>query len=153
FLGPKLEDGTLALTAIAFDHTGVRSAGASINGPEDAFPAAVSAVKALSVEGLRHLFVLATGFYANDTDLVRGFTSVLPEGVTVSGGFAACNGKMSGSSVWLDSNPNEHGVVALGFYGSRLRIARGVGDGWTPFGPERLVTKAEGRTIYEFDGR
>jgi len=29
----------------------------------------------------------------------------------------------------------------------------GTGSGWEPFGPERLITKSGGTTLYEFDGR
>jgi hypothetical protein len=41
----------------------------------------------------------------------------------------------------------------VGFYGDRLRVGYGSLGGWDAFGPERLVTRAEGNVLYELDGR
>ena len=43
-------------------------------------------------------------------------------------------------------------MTAVGFYGSRLRVGHGARGGWTIFGPERLVTRSEGSTLFELDG-
>jgi NAD(P)-dependent dehydrogenase (short-subunit alcohol dehydrogenase family) len=42
---------------------------------------------------------------------------------------------------------------AVGLYGDQLEIAHGAGAGWTPVGPERLVTKTIGNVIHELDGQ
>jgi hypothetical protein len=44
-------------------------------------------------------------------------------------------------------------VSAVGFVGERLHIGYGSVGGWDPFGPERIVTRAEGNVLYELDGQ
>ena len=43
-------------------------------------------------------------------------------------------------------------VIALGFYGTRLKIHCGSISGFEPFGPERKVTRSENNILYELDG-
>jgi hypothetical protein len=57
------------------------------------------------------------------------------------------------TQVWCDSEPASSTVVALGFYGERLRIGLSVTGGWRPFGPDRLITRSVRNVVYEFDGR
>ncbi len=45
------------------------------------------------------------------------------------------------------------GVVAVGFYGDRLRVGYGSLGGWDPFGPERRITRSRGNVLYELDSR
>ena len=42
-------------------------------------------------------------------------------------------------------------VVAVGFYGAGLRARFGSAGGWEPFGPKRLITRAEGNVLYTLD--
>jgi hypothetical protein len=44
-------------------------------------------------------------------------------------------------------------VVAVGFYGERVRIGHGSRGGWDIFGPERRVTASDGNVLRELDGR
>ena len=44
-------------------------------------------------------------------------------------------------------------MVAVGFYGRDLHVGIGMSSGWVPFGPERVVTRAEGNTLYDLDGQ
>jgi hypothetical protein len=44
-------------------------------------------------------------------------------------------------------------VIAVGFYGERLRIGYASLGGWDPFGPERRITRSAGNVLYELDGR
>jgi hypothetical protein len=39
------------------------------------------------------------------------------------------------------------------FYGDSLDISYSSFGGWIPFGPERVITKAEGNILYEIDGQ
>ena len=54
--------------------------------------------------------------------------------------------------MFWDDEPEEHVLVALGCYGSRLKVGYGSLGGWDPFGPERLITRAKGNVLYELDG-
>ena len=55
------------------------------------------------------------------------------------------------TQVGLDSAPTSARAVAVGLYGDRLRVGHGSVGGWRRFGPERLITRAEGNVLYELD--
>src|SRR5664280_2751497 len=59
--GTTLSDGTLAVTAVAFEHTRVAAGLAPLHGHDGGFEAAVQAVSSLPQEGLRHVFAAAPG--------------------------------------------------------------------------------------------
>ena len=42
--------------------------------------------------------------------------------------------------------------MAVGFYGSRIRIGSGSVGGWDAVGPQRVVTRADGNTLFDLDG-
>lgn len=102
--------------------------------------------------GLRHVLVLSEGLHVNGSELVRSLTQALPEGVAVTGGLAGDGSRFQHTAVALDERPHGDRVVAIGFYGARLRVGFGSLGGWDPFGPERLVTRSEGSVLYELDG-
>ena len=52
-----------------------------------------------------------------------------------------------------NENPKVGEVVAIGFYGETLEVSFGTNGGWTPFGPERVVTKSKDNVLYELDGK
>ncbi len=149
--GTDLRDGTLAVTAAAFEHTEVAVGAVPFHGPEGSFDVGAQAVASLPARGLRHVFFLAPGNLLNGGDLLSGINSALPLGASASGGFAGAGGNVHGSSVWCGAESRQFSVAALGLYGDRLRVGRGIGGGWRPFGPERRVTKSVNEAIYEFD--
>lgn len=146
-------DETIALTAIAFDHTRVATARARIEGPERSFEAGEKLARQLKPEGLRHVFVLSEGLKVNASGLVAGINSVVPRGVTISGGCAGDGNRLQTTHVWCDGEPEESAAVALGFYGDRLRVGVSAISGWKPFGPDRLITKSKQNVLYEVDNR
>jgi len=55
--------------------------------------------------------------------------------------------------VGADGAPREKLVAALGFYGTSLKMSQGCAHGWDNFGPPRRITRAEGPTLFELDGK
>jgi hypothetical protein len=55
--------------------------------------------------------------------------------------------------VFWNAAPETNTVVALGLYGSRLKVGFGSLGGWDSFGPERLITRSKGNVLYELDGQ
>lgn len=54
---------------------------------------------------------------------------------------------------WVKCQLEERLLVAVGFYGSNLKVGyRSVG-GWDNFGAESLVTRSVGNVLYELDGQ
>jgi hypothetical protein len=148
----RVGDGTLALTAIAFEHSHVATSKAFIQSADLCFSTGERLIQGLPVPGLRHVLVLSEGLRVNGSDLVNGIQAALPPGVSVSGGFAADGNSFQRTHVWCDAAPEESTAIALGFYGERLRIGLSVTKGWHPFGPDRLITKSRNNVLYEFDG-
>lgn len=151
--GTEVSDDSLVVTAIHFEHTSIRGGKIRLREVRDSYHAGISLAGMLAPEGLRHVLVLSDGLSVNGSDLVRGMTEHLPEGVTVTGGLAGDGAVFSETLVLWDDMPEEGTVVALGFYGHRLRIGFGSRGGWDPFGPERLITRSRGNVLHELDGR
>jgi hypothetical protein len=151
--GTQVGDTGLTLTAVWFEHSRVATARACIEGPNGSFDAGEAVVRQLDPRGLRHVFVLSEGLEVDSSALVRGVNAALPEGVTVTGGFAGDGDRFEITHVWADGEPETSAAVALGFYGDRLKIGVSVVAGWSPFGPDRLITKSHHNVLFEFDGR
>jgi hypothetical protein len=100
-----------------------------------------------------HVLLFADGLQVNGSELVSGMVAALPSGVTVTGGLAGDGDRFGETLVGLDATPEPGNLVAIGLYGSRLRVGTGSLGGWDPFGPERLVTRSHGNVLYEVDGQ
>lgn len=150
--GTAVVDDGLVATAVAFAHTRVR--GAAVPHAEGACSHSVGAqlAAALPAEGLRHVLVVADGVRVNGSALVRGMGSVLPAGVSISGGLAADADRFTETHVGLDADPASGTVAAVGLYGDRLVVGTGIGGGWSRFGPDRRVTRAAGNVLHALDG-
>jgi hypothetical protein len=152
-IGVDLCSDSLGVTAVALEKTKVDFSTATVTRYEDSFPAACALARKLIRPDLAHVFVIADGHYVRGSELARGFNETLPAGVAMTGGLASEEARAFQTLVGLDSAPADAGVVALGFYGCDLRVGVGVSGGWVPFGPERVVTRAEGYTLYDLDGQ
>jgi len=152
-LGIEVSDDTIALTAIKFDRTALRTASLKISEQENSFEAGKALGLELIAEDLAHVFVLSDGLQVNGSELVKGISEALPNGISVTGGLAGDAANFEKTLVGLDSAPSEGNVVAVGLYGSSLKIGHGTQGGWDPFGPERIVTKSASNVLYELDGQ
>ena len=91
--------------------------------------------------------------HVNGSALVRGLTAHLPEGVQLTGALAADDDRFERTPIWADGLLEAPGVVAVGFYGERLHVGYGAVGGWSPFGPDRLITRSHENRLFELDGR
>lgn len=150
--GTHVLDDSIVTTALAFDQA--RFSLASVQLAESQESRALGALLAsrLPVEGLVHVLVLSDGLKVNGSALVGGISQTLPKGVAVTGGLSADGARFERTAVCLDGPEPSQQVVAIGLYGTSLRIGYGSLGGWDPFGPERRITKAEGNILYELDG-
>lgn len=70
------------------------------------------------------------------------------ETLSITGGLAGDADRL------IANGPPRKGIVAaLGFYGTRLNVGFGSLGGWDSFGPERIITKAKGNSLYDIDGQ
>jgi len=161
--GVQVSDESVVVTAVEFEHTRIQGARVQLKGMSDSceagerlaqlLPASVRGTNGNGAEQkLAHVLVLSDGLKVNGSDLVRGLTKHLPEGITVTGGLAGDGERFGETLVFWDRVPENETVAVLGLYGSRLKIGFGSLGGWDPFGPERLITRSQGNVLHELDG-
>jgi hypothetical protein len=149
----RVLDGTFVATAIEFEHTLMRSAVIELSAVSDSQRAGELLAAELADEGLRHVFVLSDGLQVNGSSLVAGLTQRLPAGVSLTGGLCADAGRFLKTHVCINRFDAAPRVVAIGLYGTTLRVGMGSLGGWDPFGPERRITQSKGNVLYALDGR
>jgi hypothetical protein len=151
--GNQVLDDTAVATAVRFDHSQIRTADVELTDAAASYETGRALAGKLEPSGLTHVFVLSDGLHVNGTALVQGLTSVLPAGIGVTGGLAGDGARFASTQVLYGGTARDHRVVAVGFYGARLRVGYGSVGGWDPFGPEREVTRSSGNVLYELDGQ
>lgn len=151
-MGPDLCDGTMSVAILPFRHTTLTSAFAPVRNNQDSFNAGVVLAHQLNRPGLRGILVLSDGLRVNGTELVRGLTSILSSDVVITGGLAGDAALFKETWVLHNATPESGMVSAIGLYGDRVHIGHGSRGGWTPFGPERRITKSHDNVLLELDG-
>ena len=104
-------------------------------------------------ENLKHLFVLSEGSFVNGSSLINGLENNIDSGVSITGGMCGDDARFEKTLASYKEDPKEGEVILIGFYGDSLDISYSSFGGWIPFGPERVITKAEGNILYEIDGQ
>ena len=151
--GGEISDDSIAVAAVRFDNTPIRTAHAAVHSPNDSYAAGRAIATQLKQPSLRGVLVLSDGLNVNGSELVKGLNDTLGEAVVVTGGLAGDGTHFKRTWVLKDRTPQSGYVTAVGFYGDHVRLGHGSKGGWDKFGPERLVTKSTGNILYELDGR
>jgi hypothetical protein len=160
--GTQVLDDSIVITAIHFEHTQIKNTQVQLNQVENSYqageflakdlPLTVPSLKTSGEDKLVHVLILSEGLKVNGSDLVRGVTSQLPNGITVTGGLAGDDNQFKETLVLGYSEPLKEIIAVVGLYGSRLKVGFGSLGGWDSFGPERLITRSKGNILYELDG-
>lgn len=151
--GTSVNDNSLSLTAIAFEHTVIHSASVQLKTGENSYEAGCRLSAQLDSTDLRYLMVISDGQHVNGSELVNGLKNSLPENVIITGGLAGDGVNFRKTFVGLNGPAVENCIAAIGFYGQYIAVNYGSVGGWDPFGPERLITRADGNILYELDGK
>ena len=151
--GTEVNDASISVAVVHFEHTRLRHASVEVEGPAESAQAGAGLGRQLQGPDLRAVFVLSDGLAVNGTALLDGLTRNLPKGVAVSGGLAGDGSRFQRTWVLDGAKPQQRRICAVGFYGERLRVGHGHDGGWSDFGPERRITRAEGNVLYELDGK
>lgn len=149
----NVSDETLVASALALDRGRVVPYMVPVPSPAESRRAGEALAAGLPPEGLVHVVVLSDGLHVNGSDLVRGLNSGLPMGVKVTGGLSGDGDRFLETGVLLGDDFHSRAVVAIGFYGDRLRVGFGSLGGWDTFGPRRLITKSNGNVLESLDGK
>jgi hypothetical protein len=152
-LGTEVSDDSIVATALQFDATTIEIVETPIDGEADSLAAGERLAAALPPAGLSHVLVLSEGLKVNGSQLVAGLESKLSPEVAVTGGLAGDGTRFTNTLVLHEGRVRPHIAVAIGFYGPRIRVGYASLGGWDPFGPERVITRAEGNVLFELDGK
>lgn len=147
-----VDDGSCNLTAIQFNATPLRSATTTLASMADSLAAGRRIGEQLAGDELQAVMVFAPGVNINGSALVDGIAAVIGTGIPITGGLAGDGGAFQRTFTLGPRGVSDDGVVAIGFYGDRLRFRHGSFGGWEPFGPARKVTRCQGNILNELDG-
>ncbi len=144
---------SLCATAIEFDTTTCEVRSVALTDIQTCQEVGQKLARLLPKDHLRHVLLLSDGLHVDVNAMIRGMYDVLPESVPITGGLAGDGPRFS--TTWVLSHHctlPDH-IVAVGFYGSQLHIGSGSVGGWDTFGPERIITRAQGNVLYELDSQ
>ncbi len=151
-LGPEIHDEALVVVGVRFGSSSVGAALRRLRAPEESGRVGEELARDMARPGLRHVLVMSDGLLVNGSALAEGLRRALPPGVTLSGGLAGDGNRFRSTAVGLGGDVGPGRVVALGFSGPAIEAGFGVAGGWSPFGPERIVTRSEGNVVHSLDG-
>ncbi len=146
-----VKDDSISLTAIKFDESSFKKISVDISDVSESHSVGQQLMNGLPKEGLRHVLIFSDGLHVNGAELVKGLKNDLPKDVNITGGLAG-DGADFVKTFIIDDGIFEKRIVAIGLYGSSLKIGYGSKGGWDSFGIERKVTKSDGSILYELDG-
>ncbi|MEQ9620228.1 MAG: FIST N-terminal domain-containing protein [Deltaproteobacteria bacterium] len=151
--GTEVSDNSLVMTALNFKDSTFDGTCIRLSKTKDSFQAGECLGRSLKKEGLVHVLVLSEGVKVNGSELVRGISKHIPEGVSITGGLSGDGLNFKETVVVWDGKAESNTIAVLGLYGSGLKVGFGSLGGWDPFGPERLITKSNGNILYEVDNK
>ncbi|BBP44775.1 hypothetical protein THMIRHAS_01480 [Thiosulfatimonas sediminis] len=101
--------------------------------------------------------LLMDGLTINGEDVAQDFNQraaeIAQEKPIISGGMAADNLKFQETWVFFNQNLRSNAAVAVSFNSNTLRACNTFNLSWRCLGPEMLVTKSTGATVYEINNR
>lgn len=149
----KVQDNSIVSNAISFKNTDIELVEINVDEFKNSFSCGEEISRRLNHENLNHVLILSDGGLVNGDELVNALNDNLDEKVLVTGGLAADAGRFVETFVGLNQVPTSGKIVAIGFYGDSLKTSHGTKGGWNEFGPLRTITKSEGNSLYELDGK
>ncbi|WP_299250627.1 FIST signal transduction protein [uncultured Lacinutrix sp.] len=145
---------SITITAIEFEKSKfVIKTSNVLNADLDSYKTGKELIEQLPQEGLKYVFVVSEGSFINGSQLTKGMSASTNDNLVITGGLCGDDARFEKTLASYNENPKEGELVAIGFYGDSLEISFSIHGGWTPFGPERIVTKSKGNILYELDGQ
>ena len=149
-----VEDSSVTATAIDFENSEfIIKTSNVLNTDLDSFKTGKELIEQFPLEGLKFVFVVSEGSFINGSKLTEGMKSVVPHDVLITGGLCGDSERFERTIASYNEEPKEGEIIAIGLYGESLEISFSIFGGWTPFGPERIVTKSDGNVLFELDNK
>jgi len=149
-----VDDESITVTAIEFErsHFEIKTSNV-INSDGDSFKTGRDLVNQFTKEGLKYVFVVSEGSFVNGSQLTKGMNDALEDNLLITGGLCGDAARFEKTVASYNENPKSGEIVAIGFYGDTFEASFAIHGGWTPFGPERVVTKSESNVLFELDNQ
>jgi len=97
-------------------------------------------------------FIIASGGISTDGEMIiRGIEEAVGPKVTIFGGLAGDDFKMSGTYVFTNGTYSINGLVAIILDEDHVNVKGLATSGWEPVGTVRTITKSEGNVVYTID--
>jgi hypothetical protein len=149
--GLEVTENTLSLTAIEFATTTIKKASVNVSNIKNSLSAGEKLFELLPKENLKLIFILSDGSKVNGSELVKGLNKNNVDNILITGGLAGDGTRFLESCVGLDAIAQSGNIVAIGFYGDKLKVSHGSMGGWETFGLEREVTHSKNNVLFEID--
>ncbi|MBU3821271.1 FIST C-terminal domain-containing protein [Flavobacteriaceae bacterium XHP0103] len=148
----SVNDESITITAIEFEKSSFLIKTSNIlNANSDSFKTGNYLIKQFPSKGLKYVFVVSEGSFINGSQLTKGMNSATANNLLITGALCGDSDRFEKTLASYNESPKQGEIVAIGFYGDSLEITFSIHGGWTPFGPERIVTKSEANVLYELD--
>lgn len=151
-----VEDETIAVTAIEFEKSTFSISTTNVLNSDikiDSFITGKELIQQLPQEGLKYVFVVSDGSFINGSQLTKGMNAATQDNLLITGALCGDGSRFEKTLTSYNELPKEGKIVAIGLYGESLEVTFATKGGWTPFGPERIVTKSEDNILFELDGQ
>ncbi|TWO32708.1 histidine kinase [Seonamhaeicola sediminis] len=150
----RVDDDSITITAVEFEKTEFLIKTSNVLSSDlNSYKTGVSLLKQFPEEGLKYVFVLSEGSFINGSELTKGMNASVEDNILITGGLCGDAARFEKTIAGYNENPKPGEIIAVGFYGESFEATFSIHGGWTPFGPERVVTKSESNVLYELDNK
>lgn len=152
----SVDDESITITAIEFEKSTFSIKTVNVLNPDnkiDSLKTGKELIEQLPQEGLKYAFVVSDGSYTNGSQLAVGMNSAIQDNLIITGALCGDGSRFETTLCSYNEQPKEGEIVVVGIYGETLEVSFATNGGWTPFGPERVVTKSKNNILYELDGK
>lgn len=153
-MSQSVDDESISITAIEFEKSQFLIKTSNVlNSDLDSFKTGNDLIKQFPSEGLKYVFVVSEGSFINGSQLTKGMNTATEDNLLITGGLCGDAARFEKTLASYNENPKQGEIVSVGFYGESLEVTFSIHGGWTPFGPERIVTKSDSNILYELDNQ
>ncbi|PQJ81652.1 FIST signal transduction protein [Polaribacter glomeratus] len=152
----SVDDNSVTITAIEFEKSEFLIKTANVlnsNVEIDSFKTGHELISKFPKEGLKYVFIVSDGSFTNGSQLTKGMNAATKDNLIITGALCGDAARFETTVSSYNEKPKEGKIVAIGFYGETLEVSFATNGGWTPFGPERVVTKSKDNILFELDDK
>lgn len=152
----SVDDESITITAIEFENSNFVIKTTGVLNPENLINSqkiGKELIEQLPQKDLKYVLIVSDGSFINGSQLAIGMNAATENNVLITGALCGDSSRFEKTLTSYNEQPKEGEIVAIGFYGETLEVSFATNGGWTPFGPERIVTKSNDNILYELDGK